>query len=67
MQDNREMIGIDEHLTDAEIMCVIRYLDPDLCAEKAGEDTATVVAISLTLVTVLTGALVYIGLYVRTL
>ena len=35
MQDNHEMMELNEHLADAEIMWAIRYLDPDLCAEKA--------------------------------
>jgi hypothetical protein len=67
MQDNHEMMELNEHLTDAEIMRAIRYLDPDLCAEKAGEDTGTAVGIGITLLTALTGALTYIGLYVRDL
>jgi hypothetical protein len=67
MQEYREMMVLNEHLTDAEIVSAIRYLDPDSSAEKAGGDTGTVVGISFTLVAVLTGALVYIGLYVRTL
>ena len=67
MQENHEMMELNEHLTNAEIMRKIRYLDPDLCAETVGEGTGTVVGISITLVTALTGALVYIGLYVRTL
>ena len=67
MQNNHEMMELNEHLTDAEIMRAIRYLDPDLCAEKAGEDTGTAVGIGITLLTALTGALTYIGLYVRDL
>jgi len=61
------MMELNEHLTDAEIMRAIRYLDPDLCAEKAGEDTGTAVGIGITLLTALAGALTYIGLYVRDL
>ena len=67
MQDNHEMMELNEHLTDAEIMRAIRYLDPDLCAEKAGEDTGTAVGIGITLLTALAGALTYIGVYVRDL
>jgi hypothetical protein len=67
MQDNHEMMELNEHLADAEIMWAIRYLDPDLCAEKAAEDTGTAVGIGITLLTALTGALTYIGLYVRDL
>ena len=67
MQENHKMMELNEYLTDAEIMWAIRYLDPDLRAEKAGDDTGTVVGISFILVTVLTGALAYIGLYVRDL
>lgn len=65
MQENHEMMELDEHLTDAEIVRAIRYLDPDLCAEKAVDDTGTAVGIGITLLTALTGALTYIGLYVR--
>jgi hypothetical protein len=67
MQENHKMMELNEHLTDAEIMRAIRYLDPDLCAEKAGEDTGTAVGIGITLLTALAGALTYIGLYVRDL
>ena len=67
MQKNREMMELNEHLTDAEIIRTIRYLDPDLCAEKAPEDSGTAVGIGITLLTALTGALTYIGLYVRDL
>ena len=65
MQENREMMALNEHLTDAEIVRAIRYLDPDLCTDKALEDTGTVVGIGVTLLTALTGALTYVGLYVR--
>jgi hypothetical protein len=65
MQDNHEMMELNERLTDAEIVRAIRYLDPDLCAEKAEQDTGTVVGIGVTLLTALTGALTYVGLYVR--
>jgi hypothetical protein len=30
MLENHEPIKLNEHLTDAEIMWAIRYLDPDL-------------------------------------
>lgn len=65
MQEHREMIELNEHLRDAEIMRAIRYLDPDLCAEKASEDTGTVIGIGITLLTALTDALTHISLYVR--
>ena len=65
MQDNHEMMELNERLTDAEIVRAIRYLDLDLCAEKAEQDTGTVVGIGVTLLTALTGALTYVGLYVR--
>jgi class 3 adenylate cyclase len=67
MQENREMMELNEHLTDADIMWAIRYLDSDLCAKKAAEDTGTAVGIGIALLTALTGALTYIGLYVRVL
>ena len=61
------MMEFNEHLTATEIMRAIRYLDPDLCAEEAEEDTGTVVGIGISLLTALTGALTYISLYVRDL
>ena len=67
MQENHEMMEFNEHLTDVEIMRAIRYLDPDLCADKAGEGTGTAVGIGITLLTALAGALTYIGVYVRDL
>jgi hypothetical protein len=67
MKENHEMTEFNEQLTDAEIMWAIRYLDPDLCAATSGEDTGTVVGIGITLLTALTGALTYVGLYVRDL
>jgi hypothetical protein len=65
MHEHREMRGFNEHLTDAEIARAIRYLDPDLSAEEARDDIGTVIGIGVTLLTALTGALTYIGLYVR--
>jgi hypothetical protein len=67
MQENHELMELSKHVTDAEITLAIRYLDPDVCAGKTGEDTGTVVGIGITLVTALTGALAYICLYMRTL
>ena len=65
MQENRETMEFNEHLTDVEIVRAIRYLDPETCADKAEGDTSTVVGIGITLLTALAGALTYIGLYVR--
>jgi hypothetical protein len=45
----------------------IRYLDPDFSAETTGESAGIVLGIFFVLTTVLTGALVYIGLYLRAL
>jgi len=67
MQENHEMMEFNGHVTDVEIMQAIRYLDPDLCTDKAGEDASTVVGIGITLLMALAGALTYIGLYVRDL
>ena len=67
MQENHEMMELNEHLTDAEIVPAIRYLDPDICPEKAVEDTGPAVGIGITLLAAITGALTYIGLYVRDL
>ena len=67
MQNNHKMMELNEHLTDAEIMSAIRYLDPDLRAEKAEEDAGSVVGIGITMLTALTDALTHISLYVREL
>jgi|GEM_PF-4599489 len=67
MQDNHEVMERNEYLTDAEIVRAIRYLDPDLCTQEAGEDIGTVIGIGISLLTALTGALTYISLYVRKL
>jgi hypothetical protein len=67
MQESHEMMELNEYLTDTEIMRTIRYLDPDLYADKAGENTGTAVGIGITLLTALAGALTYIGVYVRDL
>jgi hypothetical protein len=65
MQENSKPIELNEHLTDAEISRAIRYLDPDLCAQRAGKCAGTIVEICITLLTGLTGALTYICLYMR--
>ena len=57
----------NERLTDAEIMRSIRYLDPDVCAERTGEDAGTILGICIALVIFLAGALAYVWLYTRTL
>lgn len=67
MQENHEMMELNEHLTDDEVMRAIHYLDPDSCAGKSGKDTRPGTGIGITLLTALTGALAYIGLYVRDL
>lgn len=67
MQENHGLIEHNEHLTDAEIMWAIRHLDPDFCAEGTGEDVGTVLGIGIALLTALTGARTYIGIYVRAL
>lgn len=67
MKENCEPRELNEQLTDGEIARAICYLDPDSCAEKSGEDTGTLVGIGVRLFMALTGALTYIGLYVREL
>ena len=67
MQEDHEMLEFNERLTDGEIMRAIRYLDPDLCADKAGENIGTAVGIGITLLAALAGALTYIGVYIRDL
>jgi tetrahydromethanopterin S-methyltransferase subunit G len=65
MQENNELMEFNRHLTDAEIAWAIRYLDPDLCAQRAGKDAGRLVGICIILITGLTGALSYICLYMR--
>ena len=60
MHDNHEMMQLNEHLTDTEIMRAIRYLDPDLCAETTEGGTGTLIGIGIALLTALTDALTYI-------
>jgi hypothetical protein len=67
MQENRELMKLNENLTDAEITWVIRYLDPDLCAEGTGKDAGTLVGICITLLIGLTAAITCICLYMRSL
>lgn len=67
MQENRELMKLNEHLTDAEITWAIRYLDPDLCAERTGEDAGTLVGICITLLIGLASAITWICLYMRSL
>lgn len=67
MEENHEPIELNEHLTDAEIMSAIRYLDPDLCAEGTGDDSGTVLGICITFLTALTGALTCICFSIRIL
>ena len=65
MQHPRELMKIDEHLTDAEISRAIHYLDPEVSAERTEEDTGTIVGICIALLTGLTAAITYICLYMR--
>ena len=65
MQANREMMKLNEYPSDAETMRTIRYLDPDLRVDTSTEHTGTGVGIGITVLAALTGALTYIGLYVR--
>ena len=67
MQENRELTGLNEHLTDAEIALAIRYLDPDVCVQGTGEDAGTLIGICITLLTVSISAITYISLYLRNL
>jgi hypothetical protein len=64
MQENRELMELNEHLTDAKVALAIRYLDPDLRAERTGKDASTLVGIFITLLTGLTGAIAYICHYI---
>lgn len=57
MQKYSALMGLNKHLTDAEIKWAIRYL------EKAGRYADALVGITITLLTVLIGAIMYICLY----
>ena len=63
MQDNRERMVDNDCLTDAEIMSAIRCLDQDVCAVRTREEPGTVLGICITLLIVLSGALVYTYLH----
>jgi hypothetical protein len=65
MGENRELMELNKHLTDAEIMLAIRYLDPDSCTKKTR--VGSVASICIPLLTALAVALTYIGFYVWTL
>ena len=67
MQKYRELMGLNEHLTDTEITWAILYLDPDVHAGRAREDASRLVGICVTLVAGLTSAIAYICFYVRSL
>ena len=67
MQESGEMMELNEHLTDVEIMRAVRYLDPDLCTERTRKKTGTLVGICITLLTGLISAITYIFLYMRKL
>lgn len=62
MQKNNRLTQLNHRLSDAEIMCAIRYLDPDLCVGKPEAGAGTGVGICISLLTALTGALAYIYL-----
>lgn len=67
MQESGEMMEINEHLTDVEIMRAVRYLDPDVCAERTRKNAGTFVGICIALLTGLMSAITYICLYMRKL
>ena len=67
MKTNRKSIALHDILTDAEIIQTIRYLDPDLWSTCTRRGTQPVLGIAIALIAALTAALLYIGLYVRTL
>lgn len=51
-----------ECMTEAKILSAIRYLDPDL-EERTAQDTSTVCAICITLLTMLAGVVTYVCRY----
>jgi hypothetical protein len=67
MRENYQPRYSDEHVTDAEIAAVIRYLDPDgsSATSSANRDAAFVMCFSL--IGIVAGVLAYIWLYFRTL
>jgi hypothetical protein len=67
MQENRELMELNKHLTDAEIMLAIHYLDPDPGTKKTRANAGRGASIYIPLFTALAAALAYIGFYVWTL
>ena len=60
-------LAIPEPKTDAEIALAIHYLDPEFNDERTGKDAGTILGISVTFLSWLTGVLTYICLAMRTL
>jgi hypothetical protein len=58
-------VELNDHLTDAEILRAIRYLDPDPCAEETQEERGTAVGICITLLAAQAIALTLIYLRMR--
>lgn len=67
MKENRESRVPSEGVTNAEIACAIRYLDPEYQDGERSRDRAdSVLMICLGLITLLGGALAFIMLSLRT-
>lgn len=60
MKENRGRMVENERLTHAEIWSAIRYLDPDLCAQRTRENDGTILGICITTLIAFWAALVYI-------
>jgi hypothetical protein len=67
VQENRELMELNKHLTAAEIILAIRYLDPDPGTKKTRADAGSGASIYIPLFTALAVALAYIGFYISTL
>lgn len=74
MQEEHELRAPVEHITDEEIKSAIHYLDPDRSDktnldhsnERSVEDKGAALAICVSLLVLLIGALVYIWFYLQT-
>lgn len=65
VRERRELLVPVEHMTDEQIASAIRYLDPHPDGEQSG-DGSTVLAICVSLLILLIGALAIIWFYLQT-
>lgn len=62
MQVNRKLMGHLKHLTSAEVISAIHYLDPDASNSRAGQNAGVIL---WPILIMLVGAFVYIWLSLR--